>query len=173
MKMKLKKIFFIVLVLAVVSCKTKKEENTDFKIGLTEVEDISKSLKFIFTNGFDFTEFVRVDKIGVQRIGKDTFKVFYFFKDSRNIQAIEDLSIAFRVYPENPEEFKSKSDEENMAKTIAVKCKVKKMGNEMIVSTDEFVILPKNFKETKVYLYKPDTGVVGNTMTILGLNLDF
>jgi len=43
----------------------------------------------------------------------------------------------------------------------------------MIVSTDEFVILPKNFKETKVYLYKPDTGVVGNTMTILDLNLDF
>jgi len=116
--MKLKKIVFIVLALAIVSCKTKKEENTDFKIGLTEVEDISKSLNFIFTNGFDFTEFVRVDKIGVQRIGKNTFKVFYFFRDSRNIQTIEDLSIAFRVYPENPEEFKSKSDEENMAKRL-------------------------------------------------------
>lgn len=140
---------------------------------IPEIEDISKNLNYIFTNGFYFTDDIRVDKIGVIKNGKNRYKIFYFLSDRKHLEKVQNLNIAFRLYPEEPMQFKSSEDQKSKARTIASKCNLNRMGDTFVVSTDEFFIIPKTFKESKIYLYNPNDGVVGKTMTILDLNFDF
>ena len=163
----------VVLILLFSACKTKGDEYSGFKMSLPKIDEISNTLNFIFTYGFHFSQDIKVDKIGVERRGENRYKIFYFFSEGAGLSKLDGLNIAFRVYPKNPKQFKNKSDQETVAKTIASKCKLSRMGEELVVSTAEFTLVPKAFKESKVYLYDPDKGIFGKTMTILNLNFDF
>lgn len=169
----MRKIIVIVLFTLVTACKNKNAVQSDFIRSLPEAEDISNTLHIIFTNGFNFSEDLRIDKIGVEQIGKNRYKIFYFFSDSADLEEIQHLNIAFRVYPRYPMKFKNESDQKNKAKTIATKSKLSRIGDELVICTDEFSMAPKIFEESKVYLYHPDEGIIGKTMTILDLNFDF
>ncbi|WP_097044364.1 hypothetical protein [Flagellimonas pacifica] len=154
-------------------CKSKTRENTVLKLSLPQIVDVSEDLNYIFTDGFSFTDNLRIDKIGMKRIDEHQYKIFYFFSDTGCMEQIEVLNIAFRVYPKKPMEFNDKLYQKNKARTIAAKCVLNRMADNIVVASDIFALVPKTFNETKIYLYKPETGIVGRTMTILDLNFDF
>lgn len=169
--MHLKKTMLILLLIVAFGCGAENSENAALKAKIPEIEDISKKLDYKFTNGFYFTENIRVDKIGVLQLDEHRFKIFYFLSDRKNLEEVQLLNIAFRVYPKDPLQFKTVADQEAKARTIAAACHLKRMGDAFVISTDVFFMQPKTFKESKIYLYDPDSGVVGKTMTILDLKL--
>ncbi|MFK7813234.1 MAG: hypothetical protein AB8B59_12110 [Maribacter sp.] len=171
--MQIRIFIFILLLVFANGCQEKVSENSALKETISEIQDTSKNLNYVFTNGFYFTDDLRVDKIGVSQIDENRYKIFYFISDRKHLEKIQDLNIAFRLYPEDPMKFKNSIDQDSKARTIASKCDLKIMEGAFVIASDEFSMIPKKIKESKIYLYKPDDGVLGNTMTILDLNFDF
>ncbi len=171
--MKVKGFIGIIFLVLLSGCKCGTNENSAFVKALPEQENVSEKLNYIFTYGFSFTDNFRVDKIGVEKISQNQFRIFYFFCETQYLEEVESLNIAFRVYPEKPMEFEKRIDQESKARTIASNCSLSRMAENVVVISDVFSLSPKALKETKIYLYNPEVGVVGRTMTILDLNFEF
>lgn len=168
--MKISRIPLVLMTVISLSCADQKGMDPKLKAKYPQTENVLKSLDYIFANGFSFTDSIRVDRIGVLKVRPDTFKIYYFLDERTDFDAVEKLNVAFRTYPATKGASKILENTQE-AKTFASKCSIKRMDNSLIVISDEFTFDSKKFKETKIYFYQPEKGIVGRTMTILGLNL--
>lgn len=166
------KVILVVLMLMTLSCK-QKARDSELLLKYPKTDDISKNLKYIFTNGFNFSDNIKVNEIAVKRNSKNRYQIIYFLDKKNDFKTIEKLNIGFRVYPESPELFLNDTYKKDGARTIATKAEIKRMGSSLVVISKNFLIAPKKFKETKVYFYSPKGGVLGRKMTILDLSFDF
>jgi len=137
----------------------------------TKIENTYDEMKIIFSGEFSFADEIIVDEIGVLKMGDDTYKIAYFLNDSCNFNKIEELNIAFRVYPKNPELFAKEFGQNNKAKTFAAVSNISVMDDIKVIVSNEFKISPKEFKSIKVYFYDPKAGVSGRMMTILDVKI--
>lgn len=181
---KMKNILLLLLIMILVSCKSEKKneevnsENQDItikkpnKVKYSEIEDLSQDLVSIFDNGFSFTDKVKIEEIGIIYLDDNTYKIVYILDKSSDFSIVEKLNVGFRFYPNDPSLFENEIDKKNKAKTIAVKGSlIKKMGNSLVIVSNDFKIMPNEFKEIKVFFYYPKEGIQGKTLTILNLNI--
>ncbi len=160
----------IILILAIAcafhsSCKKGEERNNQTKSITIKKNNV------LFDDGFNFTETIRITRIELSTISETQYKLLFFFDEESDFNTLQDLNIAFRVYPNDFRQFRAEEDRLAKAKTIGSKCKLQLFENELVVESENFMLLPKEFHQTKVFLYDPSTRVVGRMMIIL--NLDF
>ncbi len=173
-------VLVLIFAIAFTACKDeKKADNPDPEIVVVDenvsekkyevVESSFDKMQIIFDDGFTLLEGVTIDEIGVLKTGENSYKVAYFLDDNSDFEKIEELNIALRIYPKNPELFKNKADQDAKARTIASASDIKIMDKIKTIMSEEFSVLPKEFQQVKVYFYTPKDGVVGQMMTILNV----
>ncbi|GBF18507.1 MULTISPECIES: hypothetical protein [Arenibacter] len=176
-----KKHFIIALIFGLIlfSCNFKKNEKTkdneyqeeENRIDYTQAENLTTEISYIFNEGYNFSEEIRINEIGYVKTGNNTYKIVYFLDEESNLSKIQNLNIAFRIYPKDTSLFATEADKKAGAKTLASKCKIQEMGGSLVIVSNEFSIIPKSFAQIKVYIYDPKDGIYGKMMTLL--NIEF
>jgi len=165
--------------LSLFSCNFKKNEKTkdneyqeeDNRIDYTQAENLTTEITSIFNEGYNFSEEIRINEIGYVKTGDNTFKIVYFLAEESDLKKIQNLNIAFRIYPKDSSLFVNEVDKKAGAKTLASKCKIQEMGGSLVIVSNEFSIIPKSFAQIKVYIYHTKDGMYGKMMTLL--NIEF
>jgi len=178
---KMRNSFLIVLLIIIVSCKgeTKKETETSKTTPKAEkvvtttypnLEDAPDHLNYIFENGFEFSDDIKVNYIALHSKGGDKYQLIYILDPESDLERIETLKVSAVFYAENPKLFKDKLYQDKKARQIAAYCKVMMLDKEPIL-TQEFSVVPKNFTQVKFYFYS-DNGVINDRMlTVRKINM--
>lgn len=177
----MKKITLVVLSIIIVSCKgeTKKEvkdaaliedkqiENT---VKYPKLENVDSQLNYIFDNGFEFTDDIKVDYIALQAKGGDSYQLIYGLDSESNLERIETLKISAVFYADNPKLFKDKLYQDRKSRQIPAVCKIMMLDDEPVVF-QEFILIPKKHKQVKFYFYSK-SGVENEKMlTVRNINM--
>ncbi|GAB1857459.1 hypothetical protein MHTCC0001_22950 [Flavobacteriaceae bacterium MHTCC 0001] len=176
----MKNIFFIIIGIIIISCKSDPKKNESITIDTKEevkeiksypkIEDNMDGLETIFDNEFTFFDGLTVDEIGVEKIDEHVYRIVYFLNDDCDFEKIEKLNVAFRIYPENPSLFRNEANKKAKARTLATKSNIMDLDGVKVIVSDNLEVYPKKLKKIKIFFYDPKIGVQGETMTILDVN---
>ena len=134
------------------------------------LEDAPAQLNYIFDNGFEFSDDIKVNYIALHSKGVDKYQLIYILDPESRLERIETLRVSAVFYAENPKLFKDKLYQDRKARQIAAFCKIKMLDNEPIL-TQDFTVIPKNFTQVKFYFYD-DNGIVNDrTLTVRKINM--
>ncbi|WP_044401326.1 hypothetical protein [Lacinutrix sp. Hel_I_90] len=177
----MKNILLLVLFIVVISCKneakqeTVNEETTPIVEEATAaiypaLEGAPSQLNYIFENGFEFAEDIKVNYIALQSKGGDNYQLIYGLNEKTNLERLETLKVSAVFYAENPKLFKEKLYQDRKSRQIPALCKIMILDNEPVIS-QEFTLLPKKHEQIKFYFYS-DKGVENDKMlTIRNIDL--
>ncbi|MFD0863134.1 hypothetical protein ACFQ1M_13040 [Sungkyunkwania multivorans] len=171
----MKRIVFtaVALTISLASCKTEKSDKENQVVEpvvvekkiedskFPKIENSFANMKTIFSDSFEFIEGIGLTEIGVVANEGGKYQLIYFLEDKSDFDRIQELNVAFRVYP------KSQDGKDANASTIASKCEVQQLENTFVTISNEFTVDQKEFEKVKVYFYHPKDGVQGRMMTIL------
>lgn len=179
----MKNILLVLVFLAAVSCKdeAKKEtvENTETApkveaaaaVVYPNLEDAPAELNYIFENGYEFAEDIKVNYIALHSKGVDEYQLIFGLDENSNLERLKaPLRVSAVFYATNPVLFKDKIYQDRKARQVPNVCKVSILDKEHVLTVD-FNMIPKKFSQVKFYFYN-DNGVVNDKMlTVRNIDL--
>ena len=165
------KISIVLLVLTLfTSCKTEKKKSIINKKNIVEIqektEDISLNFKSvnnlldnpnlqelsIQTHAFDSD--IVFDGMYVLKTAEDTYSfVLLFDEDKTNFEAFSKWKLAMIATPKDPLQFESEAEQKKGARTTGVESTPVMMGSYVVLLTENFKLIPKEFSFIRFYLY--------------------
>lgn len=181
----MKKLLTLVFLVSIISCKNDKKETKTPESIITEVEsgtedtlessypklnDAPESLNYIFDNGFEFSEDIKINYIALQSKGGDNYQLIYSLTDDSDLARIESLKVSAVFYPEDASLFKDELYRKRKSRQVPMAVKISNFEGEAVIS-QEFTILPKKHNQVKFYFYS-DKGVENDRiLTVRNIDL--
>lgn len=171
--MKLKIITLSVFILALVSCKSDRKEETNNsnsteittivkeeekqpKFNFPVAEDILSNphLKNLTYEGHAFEEDIVFSEVNVLKTAEETYTFVFIVNDKlTNFDKLQKWKLAMMFFAENPSEFVSKKEQNKGYKTIGLMAEPSIIGDEVVVIYKDFNLKPKELKLIRMYLY--------------------
>ncbi|WAC01069.1 hypothetical protein N7U66_12900 [Lacinutrix neustonica] len=172
----MKNVVLLVLFIVAVSCKGEAKKETMNKETSPKVEEqttvvypklegVPLQLNYIFENGFEFAEDIKVNYIALQAKGDNNYQLIYGIDASSDLERIESLKVSANFYAENPKLFTDDLYKEREVRQVPSVAKISILDNEAVIS-QEFTMVPKEHKLIKFYFYS-DQGVENDKMLTL------
>ena len=168
----MKNILLVLVFILAVSCKdeAKKEVITETIPEVEEVvavtyptlEDVPAQLNYIFENGFEFTEDIKVNYIALQSKGGDKYQLIYGLNEDTNLERLETLKVSAVFYAENADLFKDALYKKRKSRQVPMAVKINMLDKEAVIS-QEFTLVPKKHSQVKFYFYS-NAGVENDRM---------
>jgi len=173
----MKKVFVLVLGLFLIACgsdeKKKTEPAQDDKKtekvtpevktpAYPKMTDVPQQLNYIFDNGYEFAEDIKLDFISLESKGGDKYQLIYGLEEGTDYAKVKDLKVSAVFYAEDPTLFKEAIYRKRKSKQVPAACKLFSLDDGVVV-VQEFQMIPKEFKQAKFYFYN-DQGVVNKKM---------
>ncbi|WP_299883667.1 hypothetical protein [uncultured Lacinutrix sp.] len=181
----MKNILLALLFIVVLSCKeeakketvaideTKTTEKVEEVVSVTypNLDKAPVELNYVFENGFEFAQGIKINYIAINPIEGDSYKIIYGLDSSTDLSLLESpLRVSSNFYAESPSLFKEKIYQDRKVRQIPSVCKVYKLDDEYVL-TYNFSIIPKKFNQVKFYFYN-DNGVINEKiLTVRNIEL--
>lgn len=181
----MKKVFVLILGLFMIACGSDEKKKTDPKQDEKKTEevkpevkttvypkltDVPQQLNYIFDNGYEFAEDLKVDFIALESKGGDKYQLIYGLEQGTDYAKVEGLKVSAVFYAKDPSKFKEAVYRERKSRQVPAVSKLFSLDDGVVVVQD-FEIVPKEFTHVKFYFYN-DQGVVNKKMlTVRKINL--
>lgn len=173
----MKKVFVLVLGLFMIACGSDEKKKTDPKqddkkteevkpevveVTYPKLTDVPPQLNYIFDNGYEFAEDIKVDFIALESKGGDKYQLIYGLEEGTDLERLKGLKVSAVFYAKDPTLFKGETYRKRKARQVPAVCEVFTLDGSKVLAQN-FEILPKEFTHVKFYFYN-DQGVVNKKM---------
>ncbi|PTX60442.1 hypothetical protein C8N46_10686 [Kordia periserrulae] len=173
----MKKAFVLVLGLFLMACGSEEKKKTDPSKNNTKTDvetpkettptypklaDVPQQLNYIFNNGYEFADDIKVDFIALESKGGDKYQLIYGLESGTDYAKVEALKISAVFYAKDPSKFKEEIYVKRKSKQIPAVCELFSLDGGVVIAHD-FEIEPKDFTQVKFYFYN-DQGVINKKM---------
>lgn len=177
----MKKILVIAILVLFAACKEgKKETSVDIveeteavvpsEVVYPKLTDIPKQLNYIFKNGFEFSDDIKINYIALLYKGGDNYQLIYGLNEDTNLKRLETLKISANFYAEDASLFKEEIYKKRKSRQVPMPVKINMLDDEPVIS-QKFTMLPKKHNQVKFYFYS-NAGVENDRMlTVRGINM--
>ncbi|QHI37470.1 hypothetical protein IMCC3317_28490 [Kordia antarctica] len=167
----MKKVLVLVLGLFLIACgsdekkkpedttkETEKIEATQEEVTYPKLTDVPTQLNYIFDNGYEFADDIKVDFIALESKGGDKYQLIYGLEEGTDFAKVAELKVSAVFYPVDPSLLKDEIYQKRKARQIPELSKLFTLDGGIVVAQN-FEIIPKEFTQVKFYFYN-DQGVV-------------
>lgn len=181
----MKKVFVLVLGLFLIACGSDEKKKTDSKQDDKKTEevkpeiktpvypkltDVPQQLNYVFDNGYEFADDIKVDFIALESKGGDKYQLIYGLEEGTDFAKVETLKVSAVFYAKDPSKFKDAIYRKRKSRQVPAVSKLFTLDDGVVV-VQNFEIIPKEFTHVKFYFYN-DLGVVNKKMlTVRKINL--
>ncbi|EDP96863.1 hypothetical protein U8527_00950 [Kordia algicida OT-1] len=173
----MKKALVLVLGLFLIACGSDEKKKTEPKQNDKKTEevkpevttptypkltDVPPQLNYVFDNGYDFADDIKVDFISLESKGGDKYQLIYGLESDTDYAKVEDLKVSAVFYAKDPSKFKDAIYRKRKSRQVPAACKLFSLDDGVVVVQD-FELLPKDFTQVKFYFYN-DQGVINKKM---------
>lgn len=181
----MKKALVLVLGLFLIACGSDEKKKTEPKQDDKKTEevkpevtkptypkltDVPQQLNYVFDNGYEFADDIKVDFIALESKGGDKYQLIYGLEPDTDYARVESLKVSAVFYAKEPSKFKDAIYRKRKSRQVPAVSKLFSLDGGVVIAQD-FEIIPKEFTQVKFYFYN-DQGVVNKKMlTVRKINL--